>query len=91
MKKTTQKKSPNGISKINRICKSILKLTESDFAEAIKMADGQAEYISPLKPAFTAQQNEMGKRNANIISSLYSLRTLIENNNPKYHLNAKAN
>lgn len=71
-------KERNGIEEINKVCKAVLKLTDTDFEQVRKMAQGQRNYINPLKPATSQKQQMLGDHNTRVINALYELREIIK-------------
>lgn len=68
---------------INQICKDILNIDEKDLKTMWRIAEDQQQYISPLKLATQAKQNNLGRRNGEILDKLVELRKLIKKNNPE--------
>lgn len=68
----------NGIKEIDKVCALVLNLKESDFEQARAMAQGQSNYINPLKPATTAKQGALGDYNARVLNALHALREVIK-------------
>lgn len=75
MNKTTER---NGINEINKVCKSVMKLQDSDFEEIEKAYKNQLAYISPLKMATTSKQHMLGEHNEKVIIALKVLRDVIK-------------
>lgn len=68
----------NGIKEINKVCAAVLKLTDEDFEQTRKMAQGQRNYLNPLKPATSAKQGELGDYNTQVLNALHALREVIK-------------
>ena len=68
----------NGIKEIDKVCAAVLNLKDADFEEARKMAQGQSNYINPLKPATSAKQGALGDYNAQVLHALHALREVIK-------------
>ncbi|MBP2635029.1 MAG: hypothetical protein H6Q72_936 [Firmicutes bacterium] len=68
----------DGIKEINKICKAVLNLTDADFEEVRKMAEGQSNYINPLKPATSHNQQQLGDHNTRVLNALQALREIIK-------------
>jgi hypothetical protein len=73
----------DSINKVNKICKSILKLTDEDFKAIINLANDQINYIHPFKGAKQSQINKTGKYNYHVLFALKNLRQTIIDYNPK--------
>ena len=71
----------NGVEKVNAVCDDVLKLSESDFEEAIAMSKKQTEYSHPMKMATTIKQHALGEYNLRVITALIELRCFIESGN----------
>lgn len=69
----------DSISKVNKICKSILKLTDEDFETVRNMANDQLNYIHPLKGAKQLKINKTGEYNYQVLAILKTLRQTITN------------
>lgn len=63
--------------KIIKICKSISKLTEADFAEMQKIIQGQSGYIHPLKNATANKLHSLANHNENVLSKLKEVHQII--------------
>ena len=70
-------KTRDGIEKINKVCAAVLKLTDADFDQAKGMAEGQSNYLNPLKPATSHRQNQLGDHNIRVLNALRVLREVI--------------
>lgn len=68
---------------IRNICIAIKNITEKDLKAERKVAIQQQQYISPLKPATQAKQNNLGYRNSKILDKLVELKELIRENKPE--------
>ena len=68
---------------ISQICKDILNIGEKDLNIMWKISEQQQQYISPLKLATQAKQNNLGRRNGEILDKLVELRELIKINKPE--------
>lgn len=64
-------------NKIIKICKSISKLTESDFAEMQTIIEGQSGYIHPLKHATANRMHNLANHNENVLSKLKEVHQII--------------
>lgn len=73
----------DSIEKVNKVCKSVLKLTEQDLQAVDEMAKEQASYIHPLKLAKQAKFNELGNYNQRVLSALQNLRQVLIDGEPK--------
>lgn len=68
----------DGIKEINKVCKAVLKLTDADFEQVKLMAEGQINYLSPLKPATSSSQHQLGEHNTRVLNALRSLQEIIK-------------
>jgi len=73
----------DSIKKVNKLCKSVLKLTEQDLQAVDEMATEQASYIHPLKGAKQAKFNDLGNHNQRVLSALQNLRQVLIDGEPK--------
>lgn len=73
----------DSIEKVNKLCKSVLKLTEQDLQAVDEMATEQASYIHPLKGAKQAKFNDLGNHNQRVLSALQNLRQVLIDGEPK--------
>lgn len=73
-----EKKQRDGIKEINKVCKSVLKLQESDFEEVEKMIEQQERYTHPLKCKTAGEFNELGNHNRRVMNALKQLKETIE-------------
>jgi len=67
----------NGINKIDRVCKSVLAITEQDFSEAEQIAADQKAYTHPFKNATAKWQNDLGNHNEKVLAALKELQRVI--------------
>ena len=65
-------------NKIYKICKDILKITNEEIEEIQEIAEGQMQYINPLRPATQAKQNALGEHNNKVLNKLIELKEVIE-------------
>ena len=65
-------------NKIFEICAMILEIADEEVEECRMIADGQKEYINPLKPVTQNKQNELGEHNHKCIDKLLELKAVIE-------------
>lgn len=72
-------KKRNGIKEINKVCKSVLKLTDEDFAEMWGIVMQQMEYNHPLKMATTHWQYELSQHNKKVLEILQQLQEVLHN------------
>lgn len=70
-------KERNSINEINKVCKAVLKLQESDFFAIEEVIAQQAEYNSPLKMATNIRQSRLAEHNRRVVDSLRGLREVI--------------
>lgn len=70
-------KERNPINEINKVCKSALKLQDSDFVAMEEVITQQDEYNSPLKMATTIRQGKLAEHNRRVIAKLKELREVI--------------
>lgn len=68
----------DGIDKINKICKAVLKLSDEDFEQVKQMVQGQSNYINPLKPATSERQQKLGDYNTRVLNAMRDLREIIK-------------
>lgn len=64
----------------NRIIEAALlvrQITDAEFEEADAMAADQLAYCSPLRPATSKEQNDLGRHNARVLKCLRELRAAI--------------
>lgn len=73
----------DSIKKVNNLCKSVLKLTDKDFANVDQMAKDQSGYMHPLKIATQGKYNDLGNHNQRVIAALRNLRDVIKSGEPK--------
>lgn len=73
----------DSIEKVNKLCKSVLKLTEQDLQAVDTMAQDQASYTHPLKGAKQAKFNKLGNHNQRVLSALQNLRQVLIDGEPK--------
>jgi len=71
-------KERNGITGINRVCKSVLKLTDADFEQALRMVREQSSYVHPLKNAAANRQQDLGNHNFKVLTALRTLQDVIK-------------
>ena len=71
----------NSIEKVNRLCKSVLKLTDEDLSAVEQMAQEQSGYINPLKNAKQAKINGLGNQNQRVLIALKNLRRVLMDEN----------
>lgn len=67
----------NSIGKVNKLCRSVLTLTDEDLDAVDKMAKEQKNYIHPLKGARQEKFNKMGTYNQRVLSALKKLREVL--------------
>lgn len=65
-------------NKIYDICIQVTKITDEEVAECREIARGQREYFSPLRPATTKKQNDLGEHNDAVLDALLNLKKVIE-------------
>lgn len=65
-------------NKIFGICIQVAKITAEEIAECREIARGQREYMSPLRPATTRKQNDLGEHNDAVLDALLKLKEVIE-------------
>jgi hypothetical protein len=75
MKKPTER---DGIKEINKVCKAVLKLQDSDFEQVEKMYKEQASYCHPLKHATASKQHALGEHNKKVVLALKALSDTIK-------------
>ncbi len=66
------------MNNIRQICIDIKNIGVKDLKRERKIAIGQTEYISPLKPATQGKQNRLGYHNLKILDKLVVLQELIK-------------
>lgn len=71
-------KDREGINEINKVCKAVLKLQDSDFEEVEKMYKEQEGYVHPLTMATAGRQHALGEYNRKVVEALKSLRDTIK-------------
>lgn len=69
--------------KIIKICKSISKLTESDFEEMQSIIERQAGYIHPLKNAIANRLHGLANHNESVLSKLKEVYKIIIDKYPQ--------
>ena len=74
-------KERNPINEINKVCKAVLKLQDSDFSAMDKVIFQQEEYNNPLKMATTIRQGKLAEHNRRVIIKLKELREVILSGN----------
>lgn len=72
----------SGIDRVNKVCKSVLGLAESDITEVEEMTKRQCQYINPLKPNKQGKFNDLGKHNMKVIAALKNLQKVIAAGDP---------
>lgn len=65
-------------NKIFDICIKVTQITDEEVQELRDIAQGQLEYISPLRMATTAKQNALGQHNMAVLDALLKLKAVIE-------------
>jgi mevalonate kinase len=65
------------VEKVNKLCRSVLELTEQDLQAVDTIAQEQASYTHPLKVAKQAKVNELGNHNQRVLSALRNLRQVL--------------
>lgn len=65
------------LSKLNPLCKSILKLSDDDLDLAESEAREQSEYIHPLKGEKQAILNSFGDHNLKVIAEVRAFRKIL--------------
>lgn len=65
-------------NKIYDICIRVTQITDEEVAELRGIARGQCEYMSPLRPATTKKQNDLGAHNNAVLDALLKLKEVIE-------------
>ena len=65
-------------NRINKICREVLSITEEEFKEMYDVANGQLEYSSPMKPATSGWQHQLGEHNIAVLDALRDLKHTIE-------------
>lgn len=65
------------MEKLLRLCKRIREIPEEEMCEAMEVASGQLEFLSPLKMATTKKQRALGEYNMIVIGKLAELRAII--------------
>lgn len=73
-------KKRNGIKEINKVCLSVMELTDEDFAQVREMAEKQSGYTHPFKNATAQKQHELGDHNTRVVNALFDLRDIIRGN-----------
>lgn len=73
--KIVPKEEPN---KIYGICIAVTQITDAEVQELRDIAQRQLDYISPLRMATTAKQNELGRHNMDVLDALLKLKEVIE-------------
>ncbi|MCM1222433.1 MAG: hypothetical protein NC548_48990 [Lachnospiraceae bacterium] len=63
---------------IYEICADVLKITQKEIDEVRAIYEGQLMYESPLKPATTGWQHDLGEHNKNVLEALLHLKAVIE-------------
>lgn len=66
------------MEKINKVCKQILKLTETDFEEAEQIIKEQLQYCHPFKNGKAERLNSLGDYNANVVTALKTLYNILK-------------
>jgi len=72
----------DSITKINKICKSVLALSKADFSAIDKMAQEQSTYIHPFKGETQAMFSELGNHNQRVLAALKNLHDVILKGGP---------
>jgi hypothetical protein len=67
----------DSIQKVNKLCKSVLKLTDEDLGMVDEMAQKQSGYINPLKNATQGKLNKLGSHNQRVLVALKNLRQVL--------------
>lgn len=65
-------------NKIYDILIQVRKITDEEVQEIRDIAQGQLDYISPLRMATTAKQNALGRHNMAILDALVKLKEVID-------------
>ncbi len=68
----------DALKEINKVCKSVLKLQDSDFEEIEKMIEGQEKYSHPLKCKTAKRINDTGRHNRKVMNALKQLKNILE-------------
>lgn len=63
----------NGANRIDKVCKSVLELRESDFEEMEIIYKEQKAYCHPFKNATAKRQHRLGEHNEKVIVALKAL------------------
>ena len=71
----TPQSDPN---KIYDICIMVTQITDAEVKELRDIARSQREFISPLRPATTKKQNDLGAHNDAVLDALLNLKKVIE-------------
>ena len=71
------KKERDRVKEINKVCKSVIKLQDSDFEELEKMIEQQERYSHPFKNKTAGKLNDTGNHNRKVMEALKSLRNVI--------------
>lgn len=61
-------------TKFNKLLKACESITDDEMKDMLAMAEGQANYISPLKGAKQKRLNETGEYNKRVLNALSDLR-----------------
>lgn len=65
-------------NKIYDICLKVTQITDAEVQEIRDIAQGQLNYLSPLRMATTAHQNALGRHNMAVLDALLKLKEVIE-------------
>jgi len=73
----------DSIGKINKICKSVLKLTDEDINSVYETVKEQSNYTHPLKGEKQVKFNELGDHNQKVLISIQNLRQILIDGEPR--------
>jgi hypothetical protein len=68
----------NSIEEVNKVCKSVLKLTEEDLKAVEDMANEQARYTHPFKMKTAEKQHCLGSYNQQVIRAIKDLHCILK-------------
>lgn len=72
-------KERDGVNEINKVCKAVISLFDSDFIAMDEVIKSQEEYNHPLKMGTVTRQQELAKHNRAVVRKLAELREIIAN------------
>lgn len=64
---------------INTICKHVMALDDAYLGSLRNMAQGQLDYVHPLKLATQKKQHKLGEYNMRVVSLVGELREVLKN------------